>query len=417
MRIILAVLAIISITAPAITSDGDQPSVALSESLRLKSIDAKRAYQDVRIGSPRTGVQSVDLDFHRGTGNLFAAIAWGDSWTLNISTDGGATWQETYEYPSESFISMKVGGDFVWVAYSASPVPATLRMRRFFADTGLVDANYNYQSIGNVHPATVTDVAMTSNADGGDSGIYIACATSDSTVNFYWDDLDGISFDPAHPSIVNAMGNLDITWNPGSENGHIVMLSYAGLSSLNVWRLHFVGGWEASLSYGIAGANAYTAISAYRDSVAAIVEFDYTHGNGVTQLVNTNAGEPGEWGGAGMYQPPTPAAPEAYGPDVSLRSPSGSIATYQLEEGSFDGAYYRHLQGHGVGSWGDPVSFSEVDSAAQEQTTVEWLGASCVSSYGIVYTSGGDFIPYFDLVTPRGFFCDGFESGNVSAWD
>ncbi len=28
-----------------------------------------------------------------------------------------------------------------------------------------------------------------------------------------------------------------------------------------------------------------------------------------------------------------------------------------------------------------------------------------------------DGIPYFDITSPRGFFCDGFESGGTSAWN
>ncbi len=91
--------------------------------------------------------------------------------------------------------------------------------------------------------------------------------------------------------------------------------------------------------------------------------------------------------------------------------------TYQLEEGAFDGVYYREREGHGLGSLSGAVSFNEVDSAAQEQTTVEWLGVGCVNSYGMVYVSGGDFIPYFDLATIRGLFCDGFELGDTSAWN
>jgi hypothetical protein len=379
--------------------------------------DAPTAYQDVRIGSPRIAAQSVDLDFHRGTGHLFAAIAWGDSWTLNISTDGGATWQETYEYPAESVISMRVGGDFVWVAYSSSSVPSTLRMRRFFVEDGSSDPTYNYQSIGNVHPATVVDVAMTSNADDGDTGIYIACVASDHTVKFYWDDLTGTTFDEYHPSITNADGNLDIAYNTGGSSGFFVFISYRVGNFIHVGRLHVLGGWEHFLVTLADGSNDYTAISAYQDTVSAAVELDTTYGNAAVQAINFNAGEPGEWTVQVIHYPVTPSTPEAAGPDISLRSPFGTIASYQLEEGTFDGVYYRHSQGHGMDLWEAQRSLNEMDSASQEQTTVEWLGASCVSSYGVVYLTDTNFVPYFDLVTPRGFFCDGFESGTTSAWD
>lgn len=432
MKLTPLVLAIALIASPALTAEGESSLLAISGSERLASSgvgdapentwvhpntsDTKRAYQDVRIGSPRTGADSVDLDYHRGTGNLFAAVAWGDAWTLNISTDGGASWQETYEYSAESVISMRVGGDYVWVAYSASPVPSTLRMRRFFAETGLSDTTYDYQSIGNVHPATVVDVAMTSNAYDSDSSIYIACMASDGTVEFYLDELDGTSFDPFHPSITNADGSLDITYNPGGISGYFVFISYRVGTYVHVGRLHVFGGWEDSLLSVINGTNNYTAISAYQDIVATVIETDTTYGNAVTQFTNTDAGT-GSWTYETVHYPVTPDSPEAASGDISLRSPFGSAVTYQLEDGTFDKVNYRHRQGHGLGLWGDASTINEVDSASLEQTTVEWLGAGCVSSYGVVYVSGADFAPYFDLVTPRGFFCDGFESGSTSVWD
>jgi hypothetical protein len=356
------------------------------------------------------------LDYHRSTGHIFAAVAWGDGWTMNISTDGGASWQETYFYPAQSEISMAVAGEFAWVAYAPSTNPTQLRIRRFSVDTGLVDADYNYQQIDNVHPSTLVDVAMTSNADDVDAGIYIACVASDGAVNFYWDDLVGTSFDSLHPSISDADGNLDITYNPGSQSGFFIFISYRAGALVHVGRLHVFGGWDHYMLSLSNGNNDYTAISAYNDIVTAAFEYDSTYGNSVRQFTNTNAGE-GAWTFESIYFPVAPTYPEAAGVDVSLRSPYGSIFSFQLEEGAFDGVYYRYREGHGLGSWGDHFSINDVDAAALEPTTVEWLGARCVSSYGVVYISGGSFEPYFDLITPRGFFCDGFESGDTSAWN
>ena len=404
----LTLVAVLPMTAVAASSDFTPESVATVK---------QRVNQDVRIGDPRVSAQSVDLDFHRGTGNLFAAVSWADGWSLNISTDGGASWQETYFYPSASEISMRVGGGFAWVSYAPSPTPTQLRMRRFYAATGAPDNTYNYQLVGNIHPATIVDVAMTSNADSGDSGVYVACIGSDDAPYFFWGDLAGTSFDPFHPPRVTAEGGLDITMNPGAGSGFFLFMSFEGDGLLRVWRLHIFGGWDSPMNYAIDGNNNYTAISAYQDTVATMVEKDYTNGNGILQFVNTNAGQGGEWSAEVIYFPSTPTAPEAAGADISLRSPSGSMLTYQLEEGTFDGVYYQQRQGHGVGSWESAVSFNEVDSASQEQTTVEWLGVGCLGSYGMVYVSGGDFVPYFDLITPWAIFCDGFESGDTSVWN
>lgn len=337
---------------------------------------------------------------------------------MNISTDGGATWQETYYYPAESVISMRVGGDFVWVAYSPSPVPSALRVRRFFADTGASDSSYDYQTIDNIHPATVTDVAMTSNADEADTAIFVACVASDRYVKFYWDELTGTSFESFHPPITDAYGSLDITYNPGAASGYFVFISYRSDLYAKVWRHHIHGSWDYSEGFLLYGNNNYTAISAFQDTVVTVIEFPHSTGNAIYAYVNTNAGNDFEWSGEAVYYPLTPSSPEAAGPDVSLRSPSGSILTYQLEEGTFDGVYYQPREGHGLtGGYVGAFSINEVDSAAQEQTTVEWLGDNNCDSYGVVYLSGGDFIPYFDLVNPWGIFCDGFESGDTAAWN
>jgi hypothetical protein len=55
--------------------------------------------EDVRIGN-RDSVYLVSLDIHRASDNLFALLVNYDSldywWSVNFSTDGGATWSETY---------------------------------------------------------------------------------------------------------------------------------------------------------------------------------------------------------------------------------------------------------------------------------------------------------------------------------
>ncbi|MCP4898402.1 MAG: hypothetical protein GY906_15620 [bacterium] len=390
------------------------PGITWKEPIKSKQ---KRAYQDVRIGNPRIGADSVDLDFHRGTDNIFAAVAWGSGWSLNISTDGGATWLETYYYPIQSEISMKVGGDYVWVSYTSSSVPDELRMRRFFVETGADDSVYHFHMVADISPATIVDVAMTSNADSGDSAVYLACVGSDFSAHFYYDDYVGTSFEAFHPPFANASGNLDITMNPGTTTGFFLFLSYRATGSIQIFRLHLFGGWEHVFAYSITGSNNYTSISAREDTVTTMFEADYTYGNGVIQWVNYNAGEGSDWVPDFGYAPLSPSDPEAAGPDVSLRSPYGSILTYTRDEGAFDKVYYTQRDGHGPGTWDSAVSFNEIDPASQEQTTVEWLGACCVNSYGLVYLSGGDFIPYFDLVNPRGIFCDGFESGDASEWN
>lgn len=405
-------LAVLAVAMPTLSA-ADDASIAVSPAPPASEAGT---YPDVRIGDPRTGARSVDLDFHKVTGNLFAAVEWGDGWSLNISTDKGASWQETYFYPFESIMSMKVGGDYVWVAYSSTGVPTELRMRRFSVVDGLSDVGYHFYTIADHTPYGILDVSMTSNADDVDAGTYVAAIATDYQLYFYWDDYVGTSWEPSHPSVAHAAGGLDLTVNPYSPTAYFFHLVYRTGTVAQILRKNLFGPWELVQGAVLDGTNDYTSISAYRDTVMAAFESDYTNGNGITQHMNENAGDPSEWGAFTMYLPSAGGSPEAFGPDVSVRSPSGSIVTYQLEEGAFDGVYYRYLHGHEVDFWDAPVMINEIDSASGEQTTVEWLGALCVGSYGVVYLSGGDFIPYFDLISPRAFFCNGFESGDLTAW-
>ena len=51
------------------------------------------AANDVRIGA-RTNIEETHLDFDAQNGNLFAVVKYPTgSWAMNISTDGGETWQ------------------------------------------------------------------------------------------------------------------------------------------------------------------------------------------------------------------------------------------------------------------------------------------------------------------------------------
>ena len=111
---------------------------------------------DVRLGGTRTEAQTLCLDFDEQSGNLFSIIRWGSTtgtavWTMNISTDDGATWSETYSWSSGVGIidvAAAVVDDYVYVGYVAGDTFANDgRMRRCLASTGAVDSGYGFYSI------------------------------------------------------------------------------------------------------------------------------------------------------------------------------------------------------------------------------------------------------------------------------
>ncbi len=68
-----------------------------------------------------------------------------------------------------------------------------------------------------------------------------------------------------------------------------------------------------------------------------------------------------------------------------------------------------------TGPWHGPFNFNGHNAALNTPNEIEWLDVPCVRSHGMVY-DGDDGVAYFDLMAPRCFFSDGFESGNTSGW-
>jgi len=372
-------------------------------------------YYDTRIGDTRTGASDLHLDSHGGEKTIFAAVKWSDGWTMNVSTDGGITWVETFYYSITSKISMTVAGDYAWVAYSPSSATDEIRMRRFDADTGNPDDVYFWELVADIGPAVVDDVALISNFPDVNTAVYVAVIDGNDNLRTYWDDLNGTSFSDFSPAVTNADRNLDFTYCPYglTTSGYVAFLSFESTTgNIKVWRMSFLGTWDEVYSFTMDGNNRYTAISAYKDTAMITYEKDYTNGNGIVYKVSYNHGD--SWAAGDLYVPGA-GGPEGFGADVSLHSGHSSTITYHLEEGATDNAYHRSRKFQS-GTWGTPLDFSNFDTMSGTQTEINYLHAGCVGSYGMLYLANTG-IPYFDLLTPRGFFCDGFESGSASAWD
>jgi len=96
----------------------------------------------------------------------------------------------------------------------------------------------------------------------------------------------------------------------------------------------------------------------------------------------------------------------------------GSAGVYSREEGDFDNVYFKTRRDYASGEWTDPLGYNNHDVSSGSRSHIEWLGTDRVMSYGMVYFAEdqGHLVPYFDLMTPRAFFWDDFESGNLSEW-
>jgi hypothetical protein len=380
----------------------------------------QKVYTDKRLGGARTGGQDAALDFDAGTGNLFAMIVWEDGWSMNMSTDRGVTWVETHYYSGVTAIAdMVVSGDYAWVGYSASGDSFhSSRFRRFDVATGLHDDVYGWEVVADESPNTMIELVVTSNAPDDNNRIYIAYLVDETdSVHFWWDDLSGTSFAAIPPAISNARESLDMAWNPYAVSDHYRWISYIGTDNkVHVWRSSG-STWNLEVSRSFTGLVARTAISAYSDHIYCAFECQSEPGKtGVCYLVTDDAGV-SSWLADDAYWP-TGSEVSGFSPDISVRSGSNRAVVFSSETGDIDDVYYVTRSGWSVGGWSDPVWYNTHDHISGEATYIEWLGALGVFSYGMIYFDGtGDHAPYFDLLTVRALFFDGFESGDFSAWD
>ena len=381
----------------------------------------KLYYPDVRV-STRTGGQDASLDFHAGSGNIFVLVVWDSGWTLHMSSDGGASFSETYAWSGYVAIAdLTVVGDHAWVGYSHSGDGYHRAwLRRVHADTGGADAAYGYHEVADEGSNTMVEVKVTGNAPDFNNRIYIAYLVGETdSVEFWWDDLTGTAFNPISPSISNAQGGLDLAWNPFRAGEHARWISYHGTDG-NIWLYRSTGtgsGWEAENSRPYTGTTSHTSLSAWSDHVYCAYECYTGDGYGICYLASNDAGAT-SWLADDAYWPAA-GEPDGFSPDISLRSGVGRAAVFSSETGTLDDVYYVTKSGWAAGAWSDPTWYNNWDHVSGDETYIEWLGTLGVSTYGMLYfddLGGVPGSPYFDLMHPRAFFHDGFESGNLGGW-
>ncbi len=371
-------------------------------------------YVDVPIGNGRTNYQDAALGFDDESDTILALIQWSDGWSMNISTNLGVSFSETYFWFPDAAADMGVVGGHAWVGYAAASL---LRMRRFDSADGTEDTTYFYQTITDVAPDTISEVAVAGNAPDTNDRIYAACLIPETdVVEFWWDNLTGTSFASVSTGITNASEGLDLAWNPYTsrfDGKGRRWISY--ISTGDQIRLHrsTLGGFELRAAQTFTGWQRVTGVSAFADNVYCVYSADIGGAYGVNYMTTPDGGDSwlvddAYWPGAGD--------PNASGPNVSVRSGAGRAVIFTTDETGYDGAWHVQRRGWSPGAWTAPVGFSNYDASWGSKTEVEWLGPRCVSSYGLIYRDDLG-VPYFDVMSSRCFFDDGFESGSTSAWD
>jgi hypothetical protein len=363
---------------------------------------------DVRIGGDRTGARAVSVDFDEQSGNLFSVIGWGSAegdayWTMNVSTDHGASWTETYAWYSTTGIidvDAAVVYDWVYVGYVAGGSEDEVRMRRCHANTGGVDGLYSYHVVLDAGSNTFTEVVMAANADDFDNRIYCLAIESNRDLRMAWDIAsDGTTFVEVTPPVSpHASRGLDATFDNNLVCDEFLYASYLGTDgNIHVQKLESGDMWTDDIIATGAYASTNASISAFGEVIICAYNIEMTDGYGIQYRISYDCGV--TWTGGNLAEPDD-IIHLYLRPSVDARNGLGTAVAFEAQTGAPDEALYRFRYGFAPGSWSAPVVFNDQNVSAGVAMVLGPLshGADHMD-HGAVYITD-TLVPYFDMPNP-----------------
>ena len=374
-----------------------------------KQVESPEWTSDVRVGTKKD-IKETHLDFDAETGNLFAVLRYMDTisgryyWSVNISTDNGQSWQETYTWYATYEIKdtgASVVGNYLFVGYVGGITFDEGRIRRFTVSNGIVDGTYGYKTVFDKDIA-IKEIVLLSNADDYDNRIYYTAILANYSLVYFWSDTTAVTWYEQSTGIVDAWEGLDATWNDNFSE-YYVYLSYIGhvvgteLTNPVVVVRHKTGVWERIQVLGDhTGFHGMTSVSAYGDTIICAYEHAFTNGSGIQYNISYNDGASWSYG----YWEPVAGQP-LHNPDVTCRGGAGSAIVYDEEAGAFDPVWFRYRDRYAAGAWdAETAQINDLDAATAWPNTIQWLPPNPGSSYayGAIYISWDPDpgTPYFD---------------------
>lgn len=378
----------------------DAPDIAVGINWRIpKPAGSTRSNKgvDVPVGTYEYTIKAV-LDYHAGTGNQFVVTkrfdtASGDeAWNVFFSSDGGASWSETYQWmtigQSIADIDAVVIDQWLYIAYVGDVGGYECRTRRCDTATGLIDNGYFWVTVID-KGVTIEELAIVSTAEIANTRLYLASILADGSLVYFWDDQDGSSWTEVSTGITNAEAGLDLSLNVGYDtnflwacyvdtNGDIIAASRGG------------GVWTA-VNLGDPGYS--PRIAAYEDNVFVVFEHIYINGWGIRYRIQYSG-----YTGWSIGEIAVPDYGESFhAPDVTGRWGAGFAVVYSEEAGTFDPCWLTRRDYH-TPNWTAPISYNDVDVLVGNRNCVEAIpSGSGGISHGVVYQSDMR-APYFDRI-------------------
>lgn len=357
---------------------------------------------DVRIGN-RDSIEAVTLASQISTGNLFTVLQYIESgvyyYTVNLSTNNGASWAESYLFSIGSATKMvsfssTVVGNFCYLGYVYGSVKTTGRLRRFNTSDGALANFPDGSAFISVFTLASTDsikeVAVSSNQSFQNNRLYYAAITKSDSIKIFWNMPTGVIYNEYVNTFVDAEEGLDLCWNNDlsfSTSNYYLFGSYITKSkSIKVFGVTGSDSLKELTSLFAGMAKDYSSVSAQHDTITAV----FSYYAGVNQhnryIVSYNGGSSWLFGLAGDSTT-TSEAPDIAAGDGGV----GIIYRYYTptREGRF---IWRPM----AGTWSAPVKYTDYQPY-YNKPAIEYLGNK---KFGVVYLSWHNPVErgaYFDL--------------------
>jgi len=350
---------------------------------------------DVRIGN-RDSIFVTALDIHRASGNLFAVLLYQSGtyyyWSVNFSTDGGATWTETYEWWATyelTTLSASVVTSHCYVGFARGPSQDQAFLYQFRVSDGQQEnfpSGPSYVTVfTTTSPDYIKEVVLTSNQDSFDNRLYYFAIISTGDLKFYFGYSPNYEvWNEIATNVTNADRGLDATWNEGYAD-YFLWASYFNTDN-QVQIDGQAANWTNLTTYN-AGANTdYTSIGAYRDTVTSF--FDY-YGSRLycRYLVSYDGGTNWFWG---IVDDTTVTAES---PDVTARKGGGVGVVQRFYASPREGHYaWRPYSG----TWSAPETYNDHE-LWWNKPCIEYLGEDVFGVLYLTWNTPQVQAAYFDV--------------------
>jgi len=343
---------------------------------------------DVLVSS-RDSIFILAMDRHNASNNLFAVLGFtgdgmGSRWTVNMSTDGGANWAETYALGGFQYVMQDVDGavcaDHFYVAYTGgiTSAPNVMAWLKTFkaadgtADT-FPDGSSSYQVFVTTDPDTIMDVELCTNQDQFNNRLYFFAIIKNGMIRFFWGYPDQVSWTEIATGITDALQGLDANWNTGYTDYARVISYIDDADSVLIYGL-VSNSCDRLIGYNVNATYDYstTSCGGWGDTLFSAFQYGGTNME-VRYLVRYGTG--GSWY-YGNLAPDTTVS--NYTPDVTLRGGGGTHGVYRGPYTNY--AYYRY-RGY-AGGWSTPEQYNEEYASSYVRPEIEYIDAGV---YGVLF--------------------------------